>query len=779
MAKKIRLVFEVQGAKGAEEKVKKVDTSLMGLAKKAGLVTLAFVGAGKMVDAFKSAVRIGSEFEQNIKNLSVVAGATGGKLKQLEQSALKLGGSTKFTASEVANLQIAYSKLGFTADEILEVTEGTLDLSTAFGLDLAQTAEVAGGTLRAFGLDASETARMTDVMALSFASTALDMEKFTGAMTMVGPVAKVAGFSLEETTAILGQLANANISGSLAGTQLRQIMLEMSNENSKLAKRLGGSVSSVDELKVALNKLNQEGIGTAEMKDLVGQRAVSAFSVLIDGADDVANLSTQFENATGTGNLMATQMLDTLESKFKIMKSASEDLGIAFFETFDDTLTKATEVMTDAIGGLSEFFKVIEESPLETAIRHIDELGGNTLELRTELAELNLEQAKSAELLPTISDAQEKQTQNTKDLIQVEKDLRIAEEDLAVTEAKIRDGRISGLRMSEIRAMVGGKNIDQDREAVLGLREKRDAILEDNEVQDEAIQKRLELQQAEADLKAVQQEALGVQATKTEQTTVEAEQTVVLQEMKKAEILILEEKLRLMEEGMTADQAMMETIQFQLDNAGSLELKEQKIIQLKIQKLGLIAKEAKAEQKKVDDKKKADDKEKTAEDKKADDKKKRDADEMMQLVANSKTAEEVVKKKIRLIAMEALTNLVAGIMRDYPFPANIMLAGVAGVAGMKAIDGVISLASSLSLQQGGFIPGFGGGDKVPAMLEKGEFVMNKEAVQNIGVSNLMAQNTGEGGGGPVFHFSGPVTNEDYVRDFIIPTIDDTLQRNLS
>ena len=107
------------------------------------------------------------------------------------------------------------------------------------------------------------------------------------------------------------------------------------------------------------------------------------------------------------------------------------------------------------------------------------------------------------------------------------------------------------------------------------------------------------------------------------------------------------------------------------------------------------------------------------------------------------------------------------------------MAGTAGVLGVKAIDGAIALASSLSLQQGGLIPGFGGGDKVPAMLERGEFVMNKEAVQNIGVSNLMNQNTGEGGGGPVIHFSGPVTNEDYVRDFIIPTIDDTLQRNLS
>ena len=353
MAKKIRLVFEVQGAKGAEEKTKKVDSSLTDLAKKAGLVTVAFMGAGKLVDAFKGATRVGAEFEQNIKNLSVIAGATGGKLKQLEQSALKLGGSTKFTASEVANLQIEFSKLGFTSDEILEVTEGTLNLATAFGLDLSQSASVAGSTLRAFGLDASETVRMTDVMATSFASTALDMDKFTNSMSFVAPVAKVAGFSLEETTAVLGTLANAGISGSMAGTSLRQVFLELSNENSKLAKRLGGTVSNSEELTQALNKLKEEGIGTAEMKDLVGQRAVSAFSILLDGADDVANLTEKFNDATGAGQAMATEMLDTLQSKFKIMQSASEDLGIAFFDTFDNALKNATDVMTDAIGGLA------------------------------------------------------------------------------------------------------------------------------------------------------------------------------------------------------------------------------------------------------------------------------------------------------------------------------------------------------------------------------------------------------------------------------------------
>jgi len=710
MAKKIRLVFEFQGAKEAEGATQKVDSSLGQLAKKAGLVTLAFVGTGKLVDAFKSAVTVGAEFEQNIKNLSVIAGATGGKLKQLEQSALRLGGSTKFTASEVAGLSIEFSKLGFTADEILKVTEGTLNLATAFGLDLSNTASVAGSTLRAFGLDASETTRMTDVMAVSFKTTALDMEKFTGAMQMVAPVARIAGFSLEETTAMLGKLADSGISGSLAGTQLRSILLDMSNESSKFAKRVGGSVNSVDELQVALKKLNKEGISTSEMKDLVGKRAVSAFGVLLAGADDVATLSSEFENANGTGQAMATEMLDTLQSKFKIMESATSDLGIAFFNTFDDTLKKATDVMTDAIGGLSEFFKIIDESPLETAIRHIGELGGSTLELRTELAELNLEQAKSAEMLPSIASSQEKQKQNTLDLIQAEKDLKIAEESLSNAQSH---------SMETGQVMEGGRvrlNQEANKAIKIAIQEKEEikgrieALKEDNEVQAETISKKLELKQAEVDLNAVRQEALGVQTVKAEADVVEVENTAILQEFKKAEVMILAEKLRLMEAGMTADEAMMETIQFQLDNAGSLELSETKLIQLKIQKLGLIAKEAKEIQNNADKKKKSDKEDGDRADKIAKDNSERQANELVQLIANSATAREAIMKKVRLKATEGLTSLVAGIMQDYPFPMNLALAGTATVAGIGLMDLVAKKANKL--QEGGFIPGFGGGDQV-------------------------------------------------------------------
>ena len=64
--------------------------------------------------------------------------------------------------------------------------------------------------------------------------------------------------------------------------------------------------------------------------------------------------------------------------------------------------------------------------------------------------------------------------------------------------------------------------------------------------------------------------------------------------------------------------------------------------------------------------------------------------------------------------------------------------------------------------QGGFIGGYGGGDIVPAMLEPGEFVLQRSTVQNIGVQRLNSINAsgtiaGSGGGGSdTLHVTMPV-----------------------
>ena len=257
-------------------------------------------------------------FEAEMSKVQAVSGATAEEFKALSDNAKELGASTMFSAREVASLQTEFAKLGFTATEITKVTESTLALAQASGSDLARSAEVAGSTLRAFGLDASETGRVTDVMAKSFSTSALDMETFANSMKFVAPVAKSAGMSIEETSAMMAVLANAGIKGSQAGSSLRRIISE-----------IGATGKPVGE---ALKDLAAKGIGLADAKDEVGRSAQSALLILSEGVDQIAPLTKEFENSGGAAKEMADIMGKNAFGASKRLESAMEGLAISIGE---------------------------------------------------------------------------------------------------------------------------------------------------------------------------------------------------------------------------------------------------------------------------------------------------------------------------------------------------------------------------------------------------------------------------------------------------------------
>lgn len=279
-------------------------------------------------------------FEAEMSKVKAVSGATAEEFKALSDNAKELGASTMFSAREVASLQTEFAKLGFTADEITKVTEGTLALAQASGSDLARAAEVAGSTLRAFGLDANETGRVTDVMASSFSSSALDMETFANSMKFVAPVAKSAGMSIEETSAMLAVLANAGIKGSQAGTSLRRIISE-----------IGASGKPTSE---ALKDLAAQGIGLADAKDEVGRSAQSALLILSEGVDSIAPLTQQFKNSAGAAKEMADVMGDNAFGAGKRLESAMEGLGISIGEIVAQAVVPMIEGFAKLAGKLNQ-----------------------------------------------------------------------------------------------------------------------------------------------------------------------------------------------------------------------------------------------------------------------------------------------------------------------------------------------------------------------------------------------------------------------------------------
>ena len=250
------------------------------------------------------AIKTFADFEQEMAKVKAVSGATASEFDALSASAKSLGASTRFTASEVAALQLNYSKLGFAPEEINKVTAATLDLALATGEDLAQSALVAANTLRGLGLDASEMGRVTDVMAASFSSSGLDLEKFQESMKLVAPTARATGRSLEETTAMLSVLADNGISGSIAGTQLNRVFIDLNKKglslNDAMAKVAGSS-----------NKLG-------EATKLVGDRGAKALLIMSGQTGAMDKLNMAYNDSSGAAKDMAAIMDNTLQGAMLI-----------------------------------------------------------------------------------------------------------------------------------------------------------------------------------------------------------------------------------------------------------------------------------------------------------------------------------------------------------------------------------------------------------------------------------------------------------------------------
>lgn len=324
----------VSGLNKAERAMDRAGKKMQAVGKNLTMkVTAPIVGLGAV------AVNTFQGFELQMAKVRAVSGATGAEFEALSKNAKDLGASTIFSASQVAELQTEFAKLGFTASEITKVTEATLALAQATDSDLARAAEVAGSTLRAYQLDASETTRVADVMAKSFSTSALDMETFAESMKYVAPVAKSAGLSIEETTSMLAVMANAGIKGSQAGTSLRRIISELG----------AGSEPVTQKIK----ELANAGIGLADAKDEVGRSAQSALLVLAGGVDQIDPTTASLQNAAGAAKEMASIMDNTAFGAMKALQSAFEGLMISIGEIVATAFTPFIKGLTAMVQGIN------------------------------------------------------------------------------------------------------------------------------------------------------------------------------------------------------------------------------------------------------------------------------------------------------------------------------------------------------------------------------------------------------------------------------------------
>ena len=325
------------------------------------------------------------KFEYANSRLAAILGTTSNKIKELTSDAQRLGATTKYTASEATELQIELAKLGFTRKEILESTEAVLKFAQATGAELSDAAALSGAALRMFNADTKETERYVSAMAVATSKSALSFSYLATALPIVGPVAKAFNFTIEDTLALVGKLADSGFDASMSATATRNILLNLADTNGVLAKSLGGPVKTLPELVIGLQKLKEQGVDLNTTLEMTDKRSVAAFNAFLTAADKIVPLRDQITGVDGELANMAHTMGDNVQGALANLSSAWE----AFMLSISESTGPAKEFlnwMADKIRSIANDLKSPEDkiTQIETNFRGLAQKDANNKILEAE-----------------------------------------------------------------------------------------------------------------------------------------------------------------------------------------------------------------------------------------------------------------------------------------------------------------------------------------------------------------------------------------------------------
>lgn len=283
-----------------------------------------------------------ANFEQEMARVRAISGATAEEYKLLENSARELGRNTTFSATEAAEGMKYLSMAGWETNQIVAAMPGMLNLAAAGAVDLGETADIVSDTMTGFGLSASQAMHVADVFAETVTSTNTDVTMMGEAMKYVSPIAKQFGADIEQTSAMIGLMANAGIKASQAGTSLRAGLLRLADPRAraemqleKLGLSFVDAAGDMKDIQQIIQEVSTAFAGLSESERLAaGQRifgveAASGWLAMLDqGPEALDAMVEQLRNSDGASQAMADIMNDTLLGNLKLMASYAQDAMI-------------------------------------------------------------------------------------------------------------------------------------------------------------------------------------------------------------------------------------------------------------------------------------------------------------------------------------------------------------------------------------------------------------------------------------------------------------------
>jgi len=395
------------GAAGRGAGLNNASMALSFVSPQAGMVAMAasmgpvVAGAAAVGLALGSIVKLTKDGQDEAKKLQqayLVMSANGiqdlksidAQLNQIVQSGS--AAEQMFSKSELATALAALARGGVKGSDALTVLGVAAKLAAAEHVPLNDAVTRLYGNLQHLDMTAQQAAGFGDMLARASHLSLASMDDLSKGLNVVGATAHLMGFSLEETLAMLVRLAQKGMDPATIGsTGLRNAMqkvLTPSKEAAVIYEELGvkmrdanGHMRSGHDIMTDLrevflsttpvyNKLTGELINKTDLAAMAFQifhtRSSTAF---LGVTSDLGHMTGEIKNSSGFLNTYSGTVVNGLEGAQKRLKTATDNLSLAFAQTFTPSLTRAAEVMTDTVrwvGSLGD--KANEAKPYLTAL---------------------------------------------------------------------------------------------------------------------------------------------------------------------------------------------------------------------------------------------------------------------------------------------------------------------------------------------------------------------------------------------------------------------------
>ena len=380
MAREFTVVINIVVRTGQfNRRIKQVNTRMLTLGKTFGRVQRTMVAfaalfiARGLIRGMKNTVVQASNLQFQMIQISRIAGITGERLEGMKNALLKLSTEVVASVSELSELAIVAARAGVRTEEgMIQIATAASKMAELSDISAVEATNALIEIIKAMGLATDQADKVGSAIVGIAKTVAATEGEIVGALQRMAGVGRILGFTIPQLVALAGVTIQMGVKASRAGTLWTRAFLQLDKNSRKAAKAIGITdiqfrkllgKDSFDALTLLLVKIGELKDKTDQLKalrEIFQGRGVKVAAPILVELEFFLDRANEANRLFKEGTLLAEDyklVMSSLNVVMKLLNQAFEILQIKFGEQMLPALTKLALVIRDKILGSEDQIK--------------------------------------------------------------------------------------------------------------------------------------------------------------------------------------------------------------------------------------------------------------------------------------------------------------------------------------------------------------------------------------------------------------------------------------